>query len=88
MHNFLSQHPRAEFQRVTQSLSRSHGLSCAGLAFGAHLAKAGKVTDNMIMAAAEALPHMIPEEDKAVGCVYPRLSNIRQVPAMGGRLSL
>ena len=44
---------------------------------GAHLAKSGKITDEMIMAAAETLPRLIPEEDKAVGCVYPRLSDIR-----------
>lgn len=44
---------------------------------GAHLAKSGKITNEMIMAAAETLPRLIPEEDKAVGCVYPRLSDIR-----------
>ena len=50
-----------------------------GLALGAHLSQSGKLTDTMIMAAAEALPKLIPEEDKAAGCVYPRLSNIRSV---------
>lgn len=49
----------------------------AGLALGAHLAKAPKISDTMIMTAAEALPPLIPEIDKRSGCVYPRLSNIR-----------
>lgn len=48
-----------------------------GLAMGAHLASAQTVSDNMLTAASEALPQLIPEADRVRGCVYPSLKDIR-----------
>lgn len=52
-----------------------------GLSLGAHLGQTGAVTDNMIMAAAAALPSMVPDANLASGYVYPPVSSIRQISA-------
>jgi malic enzyme len=48
-----------------------------GLAFGAHLAKSGIVTDAMLTAAAEAIPVLLTDQQLKEGRVYPDLNNIR-----------
>ncbi|CAG9462641.1 unnamed protein product [Pedinophyceae sp. YPF-701] len=50
-----------------------------GLALGAHLAGAKLVTDDMIMAAAEAVPNLIPTDVLQRGGVYPHVRNIREI---------
>jgi len=52
-----------------------------GLAFGAHLAKTGVVSDAMLTAAAEALPLLLTEQQLKEGRVYPDLNNIRDISA-------
>lgn len=50
-----------------------------GLALGASLAEGGIVSDEMLIAATEALPEMVSEEDAARGHCYPGLDRIRDV---------
>ena len=48
-----------------------------GLALGAHLGETGIVTDLMLVAAAKALPGLVPKEELRNGALYPRLDDIR-----------
>lgn len=50
-----------------------------GVALGAYLSRSGVITDNMLMAAAETLPKLVPAEDIAQRIVYPRLAQIREI---------
>mmetsp|Transcript_33026 Transcript_33026/g.105205 ORF Transcript_33026/g.105205 Transcript_33026/m.105205 type:complete len:266 (-) Transcript_33026:80-877(-) len=50
-----------------------------GLALGARVGEAKRVTDGMLMAAAEALNDLLSEEDKEGGMCFPPLDNIRDI---------
>ena len=52
-----------------------------GVGLGAATARATRVTDQMFLVAARVLANMVTEEDLALGRVYPRLSQIREVSA-------
>ncbi|KAL6077186.1 NAD-dependent malic enzyme [Balamuthia mandrillaris] len=52
-----------------------------GLGYGAVLARATKVTDAMISAAAVALSNCVTEEELAQGRIYPKLDRIRDISA-------
>jgi malate dehydrogenase (decarboxylating) len=52
-----------------------------GLSLGASLARARRVTDGMLMAAAEVLPELVSEKDVSDGLIFPPLSEIRRVSA-------
>jgi len=54
-----------------------HRYIFPGLAFGAHLANSGVVTDAMLTAAAEAIPTLLTDQQLKEGRVYPDLNNIR-----------
>ena len=52
-----------------------------GLGLGVVLSESTKVTDNMFLAAAEALAAQVTDEDLKTGTLYPPLSKIRDVSA-------
>jgi malate dehydrogenase (oxaloacetate-decarboxylating)(NADP+) len=52
-----------------------------GVGLGAVAARSNRVTNDMFLAAAETLADMVSDEDLAIGRVYPRLSQIREVSA-------
>ena len=55
----------------------------SALRYGDTCACAGVVSDEMLMAAAEALPATIPPEDLEREIMYPRLNDIRCVSQPG-----
>ena len=54
-----------------------------GLGLGVILAKSKYISDNMLMASAEALADYTPLEDLAMGKVYPDVQDIRKVGREG-----
>ena len=52
-----------------------------GLALGAFLSQGNVVTDDMLMAAAEALPSLITKEELKDGRVFPSMENIKSISA-------
>ena len=52
-----------------------------GVGLGAVASHSSRVTDGMFLAAARVLAELVSEEDLALGRVYPRLSQIREVSA-------
>jgi malate dehydrogenase (oxaloacetate-decarboxylating)(NADP+) len=52
-----------------------------GVGLGIAACQARRVTDEMFLAAAGALARQVSDEDLASGCIYPRLTRIREVSA-------
>lgn len=52
-----------------------------GVGLGAWLCGASVVSDNMLTAAAEALPKLLTPKDLEACCIYPRVADIRRVSA-------
>ncbi len=52
-----------------------------GVGLGALYSRAARVTDEMFLAAANCLAHLVDEDDLALGRIYPALSKIRDVSA-------
>ncbi|KAM5354542.1 hypothetical protein ACJ41O_001189 [Fusarium nematophilum] len=57
-----------------------------GLGLGAILSKAGRVTDNMVYAAGEALAESVTPDEIQDGLIYPRLERIRSVSSKSDSL--
>lgn len=67
--------------RVVRANQGNNFFVFPGVGLGVLLCGAARVTDAMLIAAAEALPKLLSEADLAVGCIYPRVANIRSVSA-------
>ena len=52
-----------------------------GVGLGAIASRAGRITDDMFMAAAHSLAHLVTESDLEQGSLYPALGRIREVSA-------
>ena len=61
------------------SLRHISALHLVGVALGAYLAQATRISYTMLMAAAETIPELISDEAKAKGQLYPGVDNIREV---------
>eukprot|EP00474_Spongospora_subterranea_P008671 CRZ09129.1 hypothetical protein [Spongospora subterranea] len=52
-----------------------------GIGLGAIVASASQISDEMLMAAAQALADQVSDEDRSVGSLYPHIKDIRNITA-------
>ena len=74
--------PPVEYEGRTIEVGQANNvLIFPGVGFGAVMAKAKMVTDEMFLAAARALADYVDQDRLEGGTVYPRLEELRKISA-------
>ena len=69
-----------EYAGKRYEISQGNNVFCfPGIGLGVRASGARRVTDGMLMAAADAVADQVSDAERAAGCLYPRVEDLRKV---------